>query len=47
MFCSTKKVKNSLNSNELILKAMQKRRRLALSAIAHVCDNKQFMRVVK
>ncbi|MBQ8634773.1 hypothetical protein IJX73_02430 [bacterium] len=47
MFKSVKNYKNSLNCNDLILKGMYKRRRLAMAAIAQVCDNKQFIRVVK
>ncbi|MBQ4647211.1 MAG: hypothetical protein IJB79_07670 [Candidatus Gastranaerophilales bacterium] len=47
MFKSLKKSKNYLNSNELIIKSMFKRRKLALAAIAHVCDNQQIIRVVK
>lgn len=47
MFKLNKQRKNFLNSNELILKGMYKRRRLALSAIAHICDAKYNFRVVK
>lgn len=42
-----KSKKNYLNSNELILKGMLKRRKLALASIAHICDNRQLIRVVK
>ena len=47
MFKSAKNQKNTISCNDLILKGMYKRRRLAVAAIAQVCDNKQFMRVVK
>ncbi|MBR5304063.1 MAG: hypothetical protein IKU37_04480 [Candidatus Gastranaerophilales bacterium] len=41
------KVKNFLNSNDLILKGMLKRRKLVLAAIAHVNNTKQTLRVIK
>jgi len=47
MFSAAKKQKNYLNANDLILKGMFKRRRLAVSAIAHICDNIKTLRVVK
>lgn len=47
MFKAIVKPKNYINCNELILKGMYKRRRLALAAIAHICDNTKIMRVVK
>ena len=47
MFKVTRKQKNFINCNDLILKGMFKRRRLAFAAIAHVCDTKQIIRVVK
>ncbi len=39
--------KNSLGCNDAILKAMSKRRRLAFSAIANLCETQQKIRVVK
>lgn len=47
MFRAARNRKNYLNSNEMIKKSMIKRRRLALAAIAHICDNVQVLRVVK
>ncbi len=47
MFKITKKQKNYLNCNDLILKGMFKRRRLAVSAIAMIYDNVQTVRVIK
>lgn len=47
MFKTGKNQKNYLNSNDMILKSMFKRRRLALSAIAHICDTQKTLRVVK
>ena len=47
MFKNNSKSKNYLNCNEMIFKSMLKRRKLALSAIAHICDNKQIIRVIK
>lgn len=47
MFRAMKNQKNFINCNDLILKAMFKRRRLACAAIAKVCDYKQTIRVVK
>ena len=47
MFKNIKEAKNYLNSNELILKGMLKRRHLAISAIAHICDTKYKIRVIK
>ncbi len=39
--------KNYYNSNDLIIKGMQKRRKLAASAILKLCDKKINFRVVK
>lgn len=39
--------KNYLNSNDLIIKGMQKRRSLAKSAILNIRDRKSEIRVVK
>ncbi len=39
--------KNYFNCNELILKGMLKRRRLAVSAIYNICDIKEKIRIVK
>ncbi len=39
--------KNYFNCNELILKGMLKRRRLAVSAIYNICDVKEKIRIVK
>lgn len=47
MFKNLKSSKNYLYSNELILKGMLKRRRLAVSAIAHICDTKFKIRLIK
>lgn len=47
MFKAFKKSKNYLLANDLIVKGMFKRRRLAVAAIAHVCDNRKLMQVVK
>ena len=47
MFNFKKDIKNTLNCNELIKKGMLKRRRLANSAIAKICNIKQEIRVVK
>lgn len=47
MFKAVKKEKISLNCNELIIKGMFKRRKLAFSMIAHICDERQLIRVVK
>ena len=47
MFKAVKKQKNYLNSNDLIIKGMFKRRKLAFSMIAHICEDRQLMRVVK
>jgi len=47
MFKYRKNPKNTLSCNELIIKGMFKRRRLATAAIAQVCDRKHFISVVK
>ena len=47
MFKAARSRKNYLNSNEMIQKSMFKRRRLALAAISHICDNVQMLKVVK
>ena len=47
MFKAGKQVKNFLSSNDMIIKSMFKRRRLALAAIAHIYDNKKNMYIVK
>ena len=39
--------KNSLSCNDLILKAMYKRRKMAVSAIYNICDIKERIRLVK
>lgn len=47
MFKAVKKQKNFFNSNDLIIKGMFKRRKLAFSMIARIYDDKQIIRVVK
>jgi len=47
MFKAARIKKDYLNSNEMIVKSMFKRRRLALAAISHICDNVKMLRVVK
>ncbi len=47
MFKAAKRQKQHLNSNDLIIKGMFKRRKLAYSMIAHICDDRQLLRVVK
>ena len=47
MFSAVKNKKNYLNSNNLILKGMYKRRKLAVAAISHICENKQTIQLVK
>ncbi len=39
--------KNYLKCNSLISKGMTKRRRLAISSIYNLCENRQVLRVVK
>lgn len=39
--------KNSLNCNDLVLKGMFKRRKLANSAISQICTVKKAIRLVK
>lgn len=47
MFKEAKKQNNSLSSNELIQKAMLKRRRLARASISKIQGNTNKIRVVK
>ena len=47
MFKAARNRKNYFNSNEMRIKSMLKRRKLALAAISHICDNVQMLRVVK
>lgn len=47
MFKAAKRQKQYLNCSDLIIKGMFKRRKLAFSMIAHICDDKQLLRVVK
>lgn len=47
MYKTMKMNKNYLCCNELILKGMLKRRRLAVSAIFNICDIKERIRLVK
>ena len=47
MFSAARNRKNYLNSNDLIIKGMYKRRRLAVAAISHICDNVKMLRIVK
>lgn len=48
MFANKNKKENYLNCNDLITKAMIKRRRLAAAAISNICNKEQtLMRVVK
>ena len=47
MLKAKKNPKNYLNCNDLIIKGMYKRRKLALAAIAHITDNVQMIRLVK
>ena len=47
MYKTMKTNKNYLFCNELILKGMLKRRRLAVSAIFNICDIKERIRLVK
>ena len=39
--------KNYLKCNSIIAKGMAKRRRLAISSIYNLCENRQMLRVVK
>ena len=47
MFKAAKRQKQHLSCNDLIIKGMFKRRKLAYSMIAHICDDRQPLRVVK
>ena len=47
MFKAIKTKTNTYSCNELILKGMLKRRRLACAAILNICDSQRLIKVVK
>mgnify|MGYP003294468665 CR=1 FL=1 len=47
MFVNFRKTKNTLNSNDLVIKGMYKRRRLAMASIAMIQNKKHVLQVVK